>query len=97
MYTVSSRKIAREFHQQLTVIENPGLQALGLINITFVWGFRRDHKRRSFYPRELTTGPKQDTAELWQIRFAFTGHFIKPPNVIINGIHISIQARRGGL
>ena len=41
MYMVSSRKIAREFHQRLTLIENPGLQALGLINITFVWGFRR--------------------------------------------------------
>ena len=45
MYTVSSRKIAREFHQRPTLIENPGLQALGLINITFVWGFRRAYNQ----------------------------------------------------
>ena len=46
MYMVSSRiKIAREFHQRLTLIENPGLQALGLINITFVWGFRRAYNQ----------------------------------------------------
>ena len=44
MYTVSSRKIAREFKRP-TVIENPGLQALGLINITFVWGFRRAYNQ----------------------------------------------------
>ena len=45
MYMVSSRNIAREFHQRLTLIENPGLQALGIINITFVWGFRRAYNQ----------------------------------------------------
>ena len=48
------------------------------------------------YPRGFPTGSKQDIAKVRQIRFAFTGHFQKPQNVITNGIHISIQAGRGG-
>ena len=48
------------------------------------------------YPRGFPTGSRQDIAKVRQIRFAFTGHFKKPQNVITNGIHISIQAGRGG-
>ena len=71
MYTVSSRKIAREFHQRLTLIENPGLQALGLINITFVWGFRRAYNQTE---KCFKTSYK---AVLIQILFEFDC-FLKP-------------------
>ena len=63
MYMVSSRKIAREFHQRLTLIENPGLQALGLINITFVWGFRRAYNQteKCFKTKKLHSSADPNT------------------------------------